>query len=102
MIDSLIYASLPSKLRLSVNMARLESETNEEAVAHLERELELNGSLEEGQGEHVYFKASKVLHRINSMFVVTQDPKGFLFVSTRNINSQKQSRHAKTVEQKSS
>ena len=51
MIDSLIYANLPSKLGLSVNMARLQSETNEEAVAHLERELELNGSLEEGQGE---------------------------------------------------
>ena len=47
MIDSLLYAKLPPKLRRSVNMARLESATYEEIVTHLERELELNG-LEEG------------------------------------------------------
>ena len=42
MIDSLLYAKLPPKLKRSVNMARLENETYEDIVAHLERELELN------------------------------------------------------------
>ena len=46
MIDSLLYAKLPPKLKGSVNMARLENGTYEEIVAHLERELELN-ALEE-------------------------------------------------------
>ena len=39
MIDSLLYAKLPPKLKRSVNMARLENGTYEEIVAHLEREL---------------------------------------------------------------
>ena len=43
MIDSLLYAKLPPKLKCSVNMARLENATYEEIVTHLERELELNG-----------------------------------------------------------
>ena len=47
MIDSLLYAKLPPKLKRSVNMARLENATYEEIVTHLERELELIG-LEEG------------------------------------------------------
>ena len=46
MIDSLLYAKLPPKLKRSVNMARLENSTYEEIVAHLERELELK-ALEE-------------------------------------------------------
>ena len=46
MIDSLLYAKLPPKLKRSVNMARLENGTYEEIVALLERELELN-ALEE-------------------------------------------------------
>ena len=46
MIDSLLYAKLPPKLKRSVNMARLENGTYEEIVAHLERELELNASEE--------------------------------------------------------
>ena len=46
MIDSLLYAKLPPKLKRSVNMARLENGTYKEIVAHLERELELN-ALEE-------------------------------------------------------
>ena len=46
-IDSLLYAKLPPKLKRSVKMARLENATYEEIVTHLERELELNG-LEEG------------------------------------------------------
>ena len=46
MIDSLLYAKLPPKLKRSVNMARLENGTYEGIVAHLERELELN-ALEE-------------------------------------------------------
>ena len=45
-IDSLLYAKLPPKLKRSVNMARLENGTYGEIVAHLERELELN-ALEE-------------------------------------------------------
>ena len=47
MINSLLYAKLPPKLKRSVNMARLENATYEEIVTHLEQELELNG-LEEG------------------------------------------------------
>ena len=43
MIDSLFYAKLPPKLKRSVNLARLENGTYEEIVAHLERELGLNG-----------------------------------------------------------
>ena len=43
MIDSLLYAKLPPKLKRSVNMPRLENATYEEIVTHLERELELNG-----------------------------------------------------------
>ena len=42
MIDSLLYAKLPPKLKRSVNMARLENGSYDEIVAHLERELELN------------------------------------------------------------
>ena len=42
MIDSLLYAKLPPKLKRSVKMARLEKGTYEEIVAHFERELELN------------------------------------------------------------
>ena len=52
MIDSLLSAKLTPKLKLSVNMARLENATYEEIVTHLERELELNG-LEEGDDIHV-------------------------------------------------
>ena len=52
MIDSLLYAKLPPKLKRSVNMARLGNATYEEIVTHLERELELNG-LEEGDDIHV-------------------------------------------------
>ena len=52
MIDSLLYAKLPPKLKRSVNMARLENATYEEIITHLERELELNG-LEEGDDIHV-------------------------------------------------
>ena len=43
MIDSILYAKLPPKLKRSVNMARLENASYEEIVTHLERELELNG-----------------------------------------------------------
>ena len=46
MIDSLLYAEVPPKLKRSVNMARLENGTYGEIVAHLEGELELN-TLEE-------------------------------------------------------
>ena len=40
MIDSLLYAKLPPKLKRSVNMARIEKGSYDEIVAHLERELE--------------------------------------------------------------
>ena len=42
-IDSLLYAKLPSNSKRSSNMARLENSSYEEIVAHLERELELKG-----------------------------------------------------------
>ena len=48
MIDSLLYAKLPPKLKRSVNMARLENGSYDEIAAHLERELELN-ALEESE-----------------------------------------------------
>ena len=43
MIDSLLYAKMPPKLKRQVSMARLENATYEEIVIHLERELKLNG-----------------------------------------------------------
>ena len=46
-LDSVLYAKLPPKLKRSVNMARLENATYEEIVAHLEKKVELN-SLDEG------------------------------------------------------
>ena len=46
MIDSLLCAKLPPKLKRFVNMARLENGAYDEIVAHLEKELELN-ALEE-------------------------------------------------------
>ena len=42
MIDSLLYAKLPPKLKRSVDIARLENGTYKKNVANLERELELN------------------------------------------------------------
>ena len=42
LIDRLLYAKLPPKLKRSVNMARLENGIYEEIVAHFERELELD------------------------------------------------------------
>ena len=47
MIDSLLYAKLPPKLKHSVNMASLQNASYEEIVAHREQELDFNG-LEEG------------------------------------------------------
>ena len=47
MVDSLLNAKLPSQLKRSVNMARLENATYEEIVTQTEQKLELNG-LEEG------------------------------------------------------
>ena len=46
LIDSLLSAKLPPKLKRSVNMDRLENGTYEEIVVHLERQLEIN-ALEE-------------------------------------------------------
>ena len=46
MIDSLLYAKLPPKLKRSVNMAGLENGSYDEIVDHLEKELVLN-ALEE-------------------------------------------------------
>ena len=42
MIHSLHYAKLPPKLKRSVNMVRIENDSYDEIVAHLEREIELN------------------------------------------------------------
>ena len=57
MIDSLLYAKLPPKLKRSGNMARLENGSYEEIVAHLERELELN-ALEESDFTYRYHDIS--------------------------------------------
>ena len=42
MIDSLLYAKLPTKLKRSVNMAGLENVSYNEIVAHLERDSDFN------------------------------------------------------------
>ena len=42
MIDNLLCAKLPPKLKRSVNMARLENGSYDEIVAHLEKKQELN------------------------------------------------------------
>ena len=42
-IEQFIYAKMPPHLKKSINQAHLENGTYEQIVAHLERELELNG-----------------------------------------------------------
>ena len=42
MIDSLLCANLPPKLKRSANMAQIEIATYDEIVVRLERELEFN------------------------------------------------------------
>ena len=42
MIDSLLHTDLPSKLKRSVNMARLNTKTHEEIVAHTKKKLEFH------------------------------------------------------------
>ena len=42
MVESLLYAKLPPKLKRSVNMVKLENDSYDKIVQHLERELELN------------------------------------------------------------
>ena len=64
MIDSLLYAKLPPKLR-SVNMARLENGTYKEIVANLERELELN-ALEESDDLPMATMSSASTNQSNS------------------------------------
>ena len=49
MIDSLLYAKLPSHLKRSLNLAYLENGTYEQIVAHLEKELELSGLENDGE-----------------------------------------------------
>ena len=49
MIDSLLYAKLPSHLKRSINLAYLENGTYDQIVAHLERELELSGLENDGE-----------------------------------------------------
>ena len=49
MIDSLLYAKLPPHLKQSLNLAYLENGTYDQTVAHLERELELNGLENDGE-----------------------------------------------------
>ena len=51
-IDSLVYAKQPPKLKRSVKLARLENGSYDEVVAHLKRELELN-ALEESDDLHM-------------------------------------------------
>ena len=48
MIDSLVYAKLPPKLKKSVNMARFANGSYDEIVAHLEKKLELNALEDSG------------------------------------------------------
>ena len=42
-IEQFIYAKMPPDLKKSINQAHLENGTYEQIVAHLEKELELNG-----------------------------------------------------------
>ena len=49
MIDSLLYAKLPPLLKRSLNLAYLENGTYDQIVAHLERELVLRGSENDGE-----------------------------------------------------
>ena len=43
MIDNLLYAKLPTHLKPSLSLRYPENGTYDQIVAHLERELELNG-----------------------------------------------------------
>ena len=42
MIENLLYAKVPPRLKRSINRAYLENGTFEQTVRHLEREMELN------------------------------------------------------------
>ena len=48
MIDNLLYAKLPPHLKPSLNLAYLENGTYDQIDAHLERELELSGLVNDG------------------------------------------------------
>ena len=50
MIESLLYAKMPSHLKRSIIQAYLENGTYEQIVRHLEREMELNGLESEDTG----------------------------------------------------
>ena len=43
MIENLLYAKMPPRLKKSINQAYLKNGTNDQIVKHLEREMELNG-----------------------------------------------------------
>ena len=43
MIDSLLYAILPTHFKQSINLAHLENGTDDQIVANLEQKLELSG-----------------------------------------------------------
>ena len=49
MIDSLLYAKLPTHLKRSLNLAYLESGIYDQIVAHFEREPELSGLETDGE-----------------------------------------------------
>ena len=49
MIDRLLYSKLPPHLKQSLNLAYLENGTYDRTVAHLDRELELNGLENDGE-----------------------------------------------------
>ena len=49
MIDSLLYAKLPSHLERSLNLAYLENGTYDQIVAHLEKELQISGLENNGE-----------------------------------------------------
>ena len=49
MIDILLYAKLPPHLRRRFNLAYLENGTYDQLLAHLEKELELSGSENDGE-----------------------------------------------------
>ena len=49
MIDNLLYAKLPPRLKHSPNLAYLENGTYDEIVAHLETQLELSGLENNGE-----------------------------------------------------
>ena len=86
MIDSLLYAKLPPKLKRSFNMARLENGSSDEIVANLESELE--------------FKALEELDGLKPLSPLGNRPTSPVIIARKRAASSKTARNSKRKKEK--